>query len=68
MSEDTIDANEQLVAIITDAVRRERQREHTLTPAEEKLRLRYNSALRSMNHLTEKEAGQLLRSAGQLGL
>lgn len=63
-----VQATEKLVDDMTTAVRREREREREarLTPDEEKLRLRYTSALRSMNRLTEREAGQLLQSAAQL--
>ncbi|MCA3442674.1 MAG: hypothetical protein INF52_04765 [Rhodobacter sp.] len=61
------EATEKLVDDIADAVRRERERENALTPDEEKLRLRYTSALRSMNRLTEREAGQLLQPAAQPG-
>jgi len=61
------EATEKLVDDIADAVRRERECENALTPDEEKLRLRYASALRSMNRLTEREAGQLLQSAAQPG-
>lgn len=61
------EATEKLVDDIADAVRRERERENALTPDEEKLRLRYTSALRSMNRLTERDAGQLIQPAAQLG-
>jgi hypothetical protein len=63
-----VEAKEKLVDNMTTAVRREREREREarLTPDEEKLRLRYSSALRSMNRLTEREAGKLLQSAAHL--
>jgi len=68
MERAVVQATEKLVDDMTIAVRREREREREarLTPDEEKLRLRYTSALRSMNRLTEREAGKILQSAAHL--
>ena len=65
MNEAIDETTKDLLDDIVDAIRRER--ENVLTPNEEKLRLRYTSALVSMNRLTEREAGQLLQSAHELG-
>lgn len=65
MDNDATGATEKLVEDMTALVRRERQRARTTnaTPEAEKLRQQYLSALRSMNRLTEREAGQLMQSA-----
>lgn len=65
MSRAMVEATEKLVDDMTAAIRREREREATRNPEEEQLRRRYLMALRSINKLTEKEAGQLLRPAAQ---
>ncbi|MDB5658912.1 MAG: hypothetical protein JWS10_1527 [Cypionkella sp.] len=65
MDNDMLGATERLVEDMTEVVRREREKARSIsaTPEAEKFRQQYRSALRSMNLLTEREAGQLMRSA-----
>ena len=65
MDKATADLIEKLVDDMTSAVKRERDeaKEALLKPNDERLRAKYREALRSINRLSERDAGQLLRSA-----
>jgi hypothetical protein len=64
MDKATTYAAKSLIDEMASTVRRERERNAhpPKSEIEEKLRLRYMSALRSMNRLTEEEAGKLLQA------